>query len=235
MPSERVLVVNADDLGLSDGVNRGVFEAHERGVVTSASLMVRRPAAGAAALGALEREGLAVGLHVDLGEWCFRNGTWETSVWVVDCDDVDAVAAEVGRQLESFRALMGRDPAHMDSHQHVHRQPPVAGVLAGVAAELGVRLRDHGPVAYCGAFYGQLSHGEPYAEGITVANLVRIIEGLPPGVTELGCHPGYVDAGESSYAAERLTELRTLCDPAVADALRRAGVRLSSVASLTSS
>ena len=43
------LVVNADDLGYSRGINRGVFEAHERGIVTSASLMVRRPAAEEAA------------------------------------------------------------------------------------------------------------------------------------------------------------------------------------------
>ena len=45
----RVLIVNADDFGLSAGVNRGIVEAHERGIVTSASLMVRRPAAREAA------------------------------------------------------------------------------------------------------------------------------------------------------------------------------------------
>ena len=45
----RYLIVNADDFGLSPGVNRGVVQAHERGIVTSASLMVRQPAAGAAA------------------------------------------------------------------------------------------------------------------------------------------------------------------------------------------
>src|SRR5207247_11145801 len=44
----RDLIVNADDFGQSAGVNRGIIEAHERGIVTSASLMVRWPAANEA-------------------------------------------------------------------------------------------------------------------------------------------------------------------------------------------
>ena len=49
MDSKRFLIVNADDFGLSEGVNRGIIEAHERGIVTSASLMVLKPAAASAA------------------------------------------------------------------------------------------------------------------------------------------------------------------------------------------
>ena len=59
--TQKLLVVNADDLGMSTGVNRGIFEAHERGIVTSASLMVRWAGAreaAAARLGApLRHEG----------------------------------------------------------------------------------------------------------------------------------------------------------------------------------
>lgn len=43
------MIVNADDFGLSPGVNRGIIQAHEHGIVTSASLMVRRAAAYQAA------------------------------------------------------------------------------------------------------------------------------------------------------------------------------------------
>ena len=49
MDSKRFLIVNADDFGLSEGVNRGIIEAHERGIVTSASLMVLKPSAVSAA------------------------------------------------------------------------------------------------------------------------------------------------------------------------------------------
>src|SRR5436190_23980393 len=64
----RAVIVNADDFGQSAGINRGIIEAHERGIVTSASLMVRWPAAPAAAAYACAHRGLSVGLHVDLGE-----------------------------------------------------------------------------------------------------------------------------------------------------------------------
>ena len=47
MAAARVLIVNADDLGLSEAVNTGIAAAHERGIVTSASLMVRQGAAPA--------------------------------------------------------------------------------------------------------------------------------------------------------------------------------------------
>ena len=48
-PALRRLIVNADDFGQSPGVNRGIIEAHQHGIVTSASLMVSWPAAAEAA------------------------------------------------------------------------------------------------------------------------------------------------------------------------------------------
>ena len=44
----KYLIVNADDFGASAGINRGILEAHERGVLTSTSLMVNMPAVGEA-------------------------------------------------------------------------------------------------------------------------------------------------------------------------------------------
>jgi len=50
---------------------------------------------------------------------------------------------------------------------------------------------------------------------------------IGPDVTELSCHPGYVDAGfRSSYRAEREIELRTLCDPRVRRAIHERGIAL---------
>src|SRR5260221_8043673 len=70
------LIVNADDFGLSAGVNAGIAETHRRGIVTSASLMVRPRAAGAAVELSRGLPGFSVGLHFDLGEWGYRNGKW---------------------------------------------------------------------------------------------------------------------------------------------------------------
>ena len=66
MTSKRFLIVNADDFGQSHGINEGIIAAHEKGIVTSASLMVRYPAASEAASYAQKNPRLSVGLHVDL-------------------------------------------------------------------------------------------------------------------------------------------------------------------------
>src|SRR5512144_520435 len=100
MPAKRYLIVNADDFGLSAGVNRGIIRAHEQGIVTSASLMVRWPAAADAARYALQHPRLSVGLHLDLAEWVYRDDQWTPLYRVVPPEDQSAVAAEVERQLE---------------------------------------------------------------------------------------------------------------------------------------
>jgi chitin disaccharide deacetylase len=217
----RRLVVNADDFGLSDGVNAGILRAHREGIVTSASLMVRAPGAQQAVEGAAAHPELTVGLHVDLGEW-FQDasGDWQARYTVVDTRDEAAVVAELDRQVERFRELVGRDPTHMDSHQHVHRSEPARSAMGVVAKRLRIPLRHHGQVRYCGAFYG--------AGAIGPAALVSIIDGLPEGTTELGCHPAAAVHPRWDYAHERRTELASLCDPSVRVAIDRAGVRLCS-------
>lgn len=226
------LIVNADDFGLSPGVNAGILEGHERGIVTSASLMVRADFAAGAADLAHERAGLAVGLHLDIAEWRFEAAEWRLAYARCPPDDPAAVEAECRAQVDAFRALTGRDPTHLDSHQHTHMSEPVASVATRLAAELEVPLRDRG-IRYEGGFYGQTGKGEPYAEGIGPERLARLIEELPPGWTELGCHPGRGADTDSPYGVEREIELRSLCDPRVAAAVQRAGVELRSFAELS--
>lgn len=228
MPAERFLIVNADDLGLSRDVNAGIAEAHEHGIVTSASLMVRQSAAEDGALCARHNPGLGVGLHLDLAQWDYEGGEWRAAYERCPPRDEPAVEAECRAQLEAFRHLLGRDPTHLDSHQHVHMSEPVASVTARIGAELEVPVRAAGPVRYEGAFYGQSGKGEPYPEGITAEHLVELIESLPPGWTEIGCHPGRGAAELSSYGAEREAEIEALCDPRASAAITENGVLLRS-------
>ncbi len=229
MGEDRFLVINADDLGLAAAVNAGIFAAHERGVVTSASLMVRQGAARAAAEEAAAHPDLAIGLHLDLGEWVYESGEWTQAYLHCDTDDAAAVEAECRAQLERFRALFGRDPTHLDSHQHVHESEPVRGVTEGLAAELGLPLRNRA-VRYEGGFYGQSGKGEPFPEGISPERLVELIRALSPGWTEIGCHPAAGPVPTSSYDAERQVELATLCDPGVKTLLNVSDVHLCSFA-----
>src|ERR1700704_846549 len=93
----RRLIVNADDFGLSAGVNRGIITAHERGMVTSASLMVHGSAAAPAAEYARARDSFSVGLHVNLAEWAFRAGEWVELYRRARLDDAVDVEAEIAR------------------------------------------------------------------------------------------------------------------------------------------
>lgn len=226
--SRRRLIVNADDFGLSPGVNRGVIEAHEHGIVTSASLMVRWPAAVEAAEYSRAHPDLSVGLHLDFAEWIVREGEWEPLYEVVDEQDPEAVEDEVERQLAEFRRLVGRHPTHLDAHQHAHLEGPALTIVRARARELGIPARELGPVRYFGGFYGQGPDGTRHPELITVGSLVGILGSLPEGTTELGCHPGYADGFESTYVEERATEVRVLCDPRVREAIAANGIELTS-------
>ncbi|MDQ1489141.1 MAG: hypothetical protein QOJ23_1655 [Actinomycetota bacterium] len=231
----RSLVVNADDLGQSDGVNAGIAEAVAAGIVTSASLMVRWPAAPAAARWAATRPEVSVGVHIDLGEWVYRDGRWAPLYQVVDPDDADAVDDELSGQLGRFVRLLGRLPTHLDSHQHAHLHEPLRSRLLAAGERLGVPVRGASDrVRYCGGFYGQSGRGEPYPEGITFEALLRLLDGLPAGVTELACHPGADEIADldTPYRTERGVERRVLCDPRLPGALAARGIALQTFAAL---
>jgi predicted glycoside hydrolase/deacetylase ChbG (UPF0249 family) len=233
MGSTRYLIVNADDFGQSQCVNRGIVKAHRRGIVTSASLMVRWPAASEATAYAREHPSLSLGLHVDLGERVFHAGEWEPVYTVVPLQDPTAIADEVCRQLAAFRRLMGRDPSHLDSHQHVHLREPVRTILIEVARQLEMPLRHcRSDVCYSGSFYGQTAKGAALPDVISVDGLIHILETLPPGCTELGCHPADGCDLTTMYRHERVEELRVLCDPRVHAAIRTMGIELRSFTNL---
>jgi predicted glycoside hydrolase/deacetylase ChbG (UPF0249 family) len=228
-PLRSRLIVNADDFGQSAGINEGVRRAHLEGIVTSASLMVRWPAAEEAVRYAREHPDLSLGLHVDLGEWQYTDERWTPLYTVVDSDDVHVVEPEMRRQLEMFRDLTGREPTHIDSHQHIHRAPAFAPLFEALAAETAAYLRDGShAIRYDGRLYAWDGRGVPVPDATGVDALLQIIDSLGPGITELGCHPGLGDDIPSPYRAERWVETATLCDRRVAEAIIATGVELVS-------
>ena len=220
---DRHLIVNADDLGASAGVNRGILECHTRGVVTSASLMVTGRAAAEAVAMSRDCPELAVGLHFDV---------WGEDEREFDTADVQAVRDEFQRQLEEFERLVGRTPTHVDSHRHVHREDHLMPVFEELVAPLGVPLRGDGSVRFVGGFYAQWEWKVTELEHVSVPALERMLsEEVPPGWTEFSCHPGYVTPDYSAvYLSEREAEVRTLTDPRVRDAIDELGISLVSYA-----
>jgi predicted glycoside hydrolase/deacetylase ChbG (UPF0249 family) len=149
----RFVVINADDLGLAPGVNRGIFEAHAAGTLSSASMMVSG-AAFAEAAEQVQRVApqLGVGLHLNL-----VSGTPLASVpSLVDPETrqfhpLDVLArravagqvdaADVRRECEAQLAALvalGITPTHLDSHRHAHALPGVLPAVAAVAEDASI-------------------------------------------------------------------------------------------------
>ena len=215
------LIFNADDFGLTSGVNRGIIESHQKGVLTSTSLMVTGHAVDEAVAMARENPGLSIGLHWDV---------WGEDEREFDIGDVTAVRDEFRRQLDEFHRVMGRLPTHIDSHRHAHREAHLMPVFMELVAPLGVPLRGDGRVHFVGGFYAQWEWKVTNLEYVSGASLKRMLsEEVPDGWTEFSCHPGYVTADEADwwvYAKEREVELRTLTDPEIKRHVELLGIRV---------
>jgi len=142
----RGLIVNADDFGLTPGVNRAIIEAHTQGIVTSATLMANMPALAEAVELAKAHPSLGVGLHFNLTQGrpvseankvrSLLNAAGEflgTSTKLARRSllgqlDLAEVRRELCAQLESLEAT-GLTITHVDSHKHAHAWPAIMHVI----------------------------------------------------------------------------------------------------------
>jgi len=246
MTALKRVIVNADDLGRTPGVNRGVFEAHRAGIVTSATLMVNYPAAADAASLAKNSPQLGVGLHVALSggrptlppeaipSLVDSQGLLPAKPEGLAGAEPAHVVAEARAQLKRFRQLTGADPTHFDSHHHSHRRPEVLDALVTLAWETGRPVRNASPAV------GERLRREGipttdrfledfYGDGATLDSLLRILGAMNVGTTELMCHPAVVDEElrrSSGYAEPRTRELAVLTSALAREAVQAAGVEL---------
>ena len=246
-PAAKVLIVNADDFGLTPGVSRGILEAHARGIVTSTTLLVNREIPPVQ-IEELQASGLGVGVHLNL-----TLGTPVSSPRrvpsLVDAEGrfirdareaaararTDEARIELGSQIDAFRKIMGRFPTHLDTHHHVGRHEPILDLVLDFARALKVPVRSQDATVRAAArglglrtpdhFMGE-SGPEPYwSRERTLEHLAA----LPAGLSEFMTHPGYFDddLAYSRYGRQRETELAGLTDPDVRRAVESQGVRLA--------
>jgi predicted glycoside hydrolase/deacetylase ChbG (UPF0249 family) len=147
---EKRLIINADDFGLCEGVNRAVARAHKDGVLTSATIMANMPDAEQAAEMAKELPGLGVGVHLNLtqGRPLTRHAAINT---LLDGDgefacsltklaffmlagpgNRAAIRAELTAQIQ-WVIDKGLTPTHLDSHKHFHTLPHVFSIVCQLA------------------------------------------------------------------------------------------------------
>lgn len=159
------LIVNADDFGMTAGINRAVIEAHTRGILTSTTLMANMPAFEDAVRLAKEHTALGVGLHFNItqgipvaepsqvssllnerGEF-LGTSTQLLRRYVTGKLKRPEVEIELRAQIEKVLKA-GLRLTHVDSHKHAHALPPVCEVIANTIGDYGVRAmrtpREHG-------------------------------------------------------------------------------------------
>lgn len=151
----RKLIVNADDLGLTVGVNDGIFDSHDLGILSSASLFAHAPATADAIRRARSRPSLGIGAHLTLVDGSptlpsthvptlveddgrFR-ASWKP--FIVAClrgrVAMDQVERELTAQIDRIRAE-GIRLTHLDAHKHVHAFPPIFAIVVRLARRFEV-------------------------------------------------------------------------------------------------
>jgi hopanoid biosynthesis associated protein HpnK len=279
------LIVNADDFGVTRGVNRGIIRCFREGIVRSTTIMANGDAFDDAVELARANPELGIGVHVvligghplaplkEIGRLAGDNGALPRTVGSLILKmsarliRPNEIEAEVRAQIGRVRAT-GITPTHVDTHKHTHLHPMVMKAIARVAFEHGIKrvrmpFEDFfGPLGSLRAS-GQTLQRKAFAIGSHAAypsflrivemnqmrspehffgfaatgqlarvGLLRIIQNLPDGTSELVCHPGINDAElertGTRLRAEREGELAALTDAGVNKEILERGVHLMS-------
>jgi chitin disaccharide deacetylase len=197
------LIINADDFGYSFGVNKGIIEAHLSGIVTSTSVMVKAVAAQEAA-GLSQYPELSVGLHFMLG-------------------DSSSTTAELQKQVQTFKAITGKAPDHIDVHKSLDFPQELEDVLRAYSREHSIPVRKLGFAKFIRSYFG-MPGGDVSVERFKLA-----VDEATEAYNEIMCHVGYCDdylREHSSYNELREQELKTLCDPVVKDYITQKKLQL---------
>lgn len=154
---EKTVIVNADDFGLSEGINKGIIKAHQEGVVRSASLVACGKHFKEAVELAKENKELDVGVHLCLIEEVplsphqeipsivGRSGRFSNTIWrfmlkyilgKVKMGEIEKeFSAQIARLFE-----FGIEPSHIDSHCHLHMFFGIADVVIKLAKVYNIRI-----------------------------------------------------------------------------------------------
>ncbi|WP_312470374.1 chitin disaccharide deacetylase [Neobacillus sp.] len=230
------LVINADDFGYSKGVNLGIIEAFNFGVVTSTTMMTNMPGAEHAAALAKDNPGLGVGIHLvvdcgtpvnnDVPSLIDEKGSFHNVEGLVQIAEVVDIEKEFTSQIEKFLSF-GLNPTHIDSHHHVHSHERIYPIMEKIAQKYQLPIRkvsdDPKHTSNSRLQTVQCFIHEFYGNELTSRSFIHLLDKvLSYETVELMCHPAFIDEPlltGSSYALQRVRELAILTDKEVRDAI----------------
>jgi hopanoid biosynthesis associated protein HpnK len=148
------LIVNADDFGLTPGVNRGIIEAHEMGILTSASIMSNMPSFHDAVDLMSDHPRLELGVHINLssgfpvspafklGPLIGPDGQFRGVAGLMAAAWLPGVQKAIKIEIASQVAKVvneGVRVTHLDGHKHVHIHPVILGAVMSIAKSYGIK------------------------------------------------------------------------------------------------
>lgn len=232
--NEKRLIVNADDFGLSQGINRGIIQCFQKGIVTSATIIPTGVAFDHAVELAKLNPGLGVGVHLTLiaeepalppdkvKSLIDSDGNFHESHmrfilrYFFGKIDLHEIAGELEAQLVKVSDA-GLLITHIDSHRHLHMLPDMLEIVTGLAKKFNIqairipdgdirrlfdpkefglhllRRRSKKQLSSSGLHYTEYFWGLTEGGRITEQDILLLLDHLQPGVTEIMCHPGYLD------------------------------------------
>lgn len=247
------LIVNADDFGHSKGVNLGIAEAFNNGVVRSTTIMAGMPGFDHAVALAKENPGLHIGAHLTLTAGRSVGGVYKT---ITDEQgnflhlteltkraehneiDLHEVELEYEAQIQKILAA-GIKITHFDSHHHTHNLQGIITVFLKMAKKYGVNVRIQNKELLQGDYSGIKTTDyfvhTFYAENTTIPYIKELLQTYTEGSLEVMCHPAYLDytlKNTSSYNENRTVELHVLTSDELKEYIAEKGISLSSFADL---
>ncbi len=272
------IIITGDDFGLAQAVNEAIVEAHLRGILTAASLMVGASFAKDAVQRAKQHPSLKVGLHLvlvegqpvlpagEIPDLADREGRFSTHLaragfkFFLRPNIRKQLEAEIRAQFEAFRKT-GLELDHVNAHNHMHLHPTVLRLVLKLGREYGlkaVRLPNEPPVRSwraarksfasrfaswmflypwiglmkqllrsAGVNHNDYIFGLTDSGSMTLDLVLKILENLPGGVTELCFHPATrrcLEIGRTMPHYRHEEEFRALTSTSLAAALQAAGV-----------
>lgn len=243
------LIINADDFGYSRGINYGIIDAYNQGVVSSTTIMSNMPGFKHAVQLAKENEGLGIGIHLVLTcgnaltgvnktitdeKGAFFNRDALTQACTTNNIDIHEIEQEYIAQIENV-IESGINPTHLDSHHHTHELPNIFNIYLKMAKKYNLAIRihckDNIPEEYKDIKSPDRLILDFFGEHITIPYL---IEGLDKyketnELIEIMCHPGYLDKSvlmNTSYTIPRLNELEILRSKEIINYIKENNIEL---------
>lgn len=225
MTAFKKIIVNADDFGYRQDINKGIIYAHKNGIVKSTTVLTDREAFEDAVLLAKENPDLKTGLHIDMDTFFeILRPEGKIAGFKTGKLSKEHISETINRQLDKFLNA-GLKLSHFDSHHHAHLHPDILPVAAQKAKEMNV------PMRFFESFYDDPNIANDMKQMLNDLN-IRYCPHFINGwywanvdedfqIAELMTHPGYNEMW-------REFEMAKCCDPNLKSYLNEKNIEIIS-------